>query len=47
MDEWEKFNETSLSEKEEFYSNLSMEDITDVDLTLNEIKNDHILNIGM
>ena len=47
MGEWEKFNETSLSEKEEFYSNLSMEDITDVDLTLNEIKNDHILNIGM
>ena len=29
MDEWEKFNETSLSEKEEFYSNLNMEDITE------------------
>ena len=28
MDEWEKFNETSLREKEEFYSNLNMEDIT-------------------
>ena len=30
MDEWEKFNETSLAEKEEFYSQLNMEDITDV-----------------
>ena len=29
MDDWEKFNETSLPEKEEFYSNLNMEDITD------------------
>ena len=29
MDVWEKFNETSLSQKEEFYSNLHMEDITD------------------
>ena len=26
MDEWEKFNETSLIENEEFYSNLNMED---------------------
>ena len=31
MDEWEKFNETSLPEKEEFYRNLNMEDITDAD----------------
>ena len=30
MDNWKKFNET-LSEKEEFYSNLNMEDITDAD----------------
>ena len=28
MDDWEKFNETALLEKEEFYSNLNMEDIT-------------------
>ena len=27
MDEWEKFNEATLPEKEEFYSNLNMEDI--------------------
>ena len=31
MDNWEKFNETSLPEKEHFYSDLNMEDITDVD----------------
>ena len=31
MDEWKKFNETTLSKKEEFYSKLNMEDITNVD----------------
>ena len=31
MDSWEIFNETSLPDKEAFYSNLHMEDITDVD----------------
>ena len=30
MDSWERFNETSLSDKEAFYRNLNMEDITDV-----------------
>ena len=30
-DDWEKFNETTLPEKEEFYSNLNVEDITDAD----------------
>ena len=30
IDEWEKFSETTLHEKE-FYSNLNMEDITDAD----------------
>ena len=28
MNDWEKFNETSLPEKEDFYSHLNMEDIT-------------------
>ena len=28
MDDWEKFNETSLSEKEHFYSHLNIEYIT-------------------
>ena len=31
MDDWDKFNETSLPEKEDFYSHLNMEDITDAD----------------
>ena len=31
MDKWERFNETSLFEKEEFYSNVNMEDIADAD----------------
>ena len=31
MDDWEKFNETSLPGKEDFYSHLNMEDITDAD----------------
>ena len=30
-DDWEKFNETSLPEKENFYSDLNMKDITDAD----------------
>ena len=31
MDDWEKFNEILLTEKEVFYSYLNMEDITDAD----------------
>ena len=31
MDDWEKFNETSLSWKEDFYSHLNAKDITDAD----------------
>ena len=31
MDRWEKFNETSLPDKEAFYSKLNKEDITDED----------------
>ena len=31
MDAWEKFNQTALPEKVEYYSNLSMKEITDVD----------------
>ena len=30
-DDWEKFNETSLPEKEEFYCRLNMKNITDTD----------------
>ena len=31
MESWERFDETSLSDKEAFYSSLNMEDITDID----------------
>ena len=31
MDSWERFDETSLPDKESFYSSLNMENITDVD----------------
>ena len=31
MDSWERFDETSLPDKEAFYSSLNMEDIIDVD----------------
>ena len=31
MDDLEKLNETSLSEKEDFYSHFTKEDITDAD----------------
>ena len=31
MDSWERFNETSLPSKEDFYSNLNMEDIDEID----------------
>ena len=33
MDDWEKFNETSLPGREDFNSHLNMEDVTDADYT--------------
>ena len=33
IDNWEKFDETSLSEKEDFYSNINMKDTADADYT--------------
>ena len=33
MDSWEKFNETALPPKKDFYSNLTLEDISDEDYT--------------
>ena len=33
MDDWEKFSKTSFPEKDNFYSHLNMEDITDADYT--------------
>ena len=31
MDNWERFNETSLPNKESFHSNLNMENVDDID----------------
>ena len=31
MNSWERFDEKSLPDKEDFYSRLNMEDITDID----------------
>ena len=31
MDVWEKFNETLLPKKKDFYSHLNIEDVTDAD----------------
>ena len=46
--DWEKFNETLLPEKEDFYSHLNMEDITDADYahTKRVCKDFEIKNIG-
>ena len=48
MDDWKRFNETSLPAKEDFYSNLNMEDITDADYVCGErvCKDFKIKNVG-
>ena len=48
LDDWEKFNETTLPEREEFYSKLNVEDITDADYTHAKrvYKNFEIKNLG-
>ena len=38
MDDWEKFNETSLPEKQEFYNNLNMEYLTDIKEFIENLK---------
>ena len=48
VDDWEKFNETSLLEKEDFYSQLNIEDIADADYALAKrvFKDFEIKNLG-
>ena len=48
MDDWAKFNERSLPEKEDFYSHLNIEDITDADYehAKRVCKNFEIKNLG-
>ena len=38
MDNWDRFNETSLPNKKDFYSNLNMENIDDIDLAITCLK---------
>ena len=45
MDNWERFNETSLSNKESFYSNLNMENIDDIDYRLINLGEYHDLYV--
>ena len=44
MDSWQRFDETLLPDKEAFYSNLNMEDITDVDYRHGKIVFDYLIN---
>ena len=48
MDDWKKFNKSSLPEKEDFYSLLNMEGITDADYvhTKKVCKDFEIKNLG-
>ena len=48
VDNWERFNEISLPSKEDFYSNLNMEDINDIDYrhTNNVFKRFELENLG-
>ena len=45
MDNWERFNEILLPNKEAFYSNLSMEDITDTDYRHANLGENHDLYV--
>ena len=44
MDSWQRFDETSLPDKESFYSNLNMEDITDVDYRQGKTVFEYLIN---
>ena len=44
MDNWQRFNETSLPDKEAFYSNLNTEDITNVDYRHGKTVFEYLIN---
>ena len=44
MDRWQRFDETSLPGKEAFYSNLNMDDITDVDYRYGKKVFEYLIN---
>ena len=45
MDDWEKFNETLLHEKEDFYSYLNMEKIVCKDFKIKKLREYHDLYV--
>ena len=47
MDDWKKFNETSLSGKEDFYSHLNMEDIKKKKKNLGEYHDLYVQSITL
>ena len=44
MDSWQRFDETSLSDEEDFYSNINMEDIADVDYRHGKTVFEYLIN---
>ena len=44
MDSWKRFDEASLPDKEAFYSNLNMEDITDFDYRHGKTVFEYLIN---
>ena len=44
MDSWQRFDQTSLPDKEDFHSNLNMEDITDVDYRHRKTVFEYLIN---
>ena len=44
MDSWQRFDEISISDKEAFYSNQNMEDITDVDYRHGKAVFEYLIN---
>ena len=44
MDSWQRFDETSLPDKEVFYSNVNMEDITDIDYRHGKTVFEYLIN---
>ena len=47
MDSWQRFDETSLPDKKPFYSNLSMEDITDVHYRHRKTVSEYLINTNL
>ena len=47
MDNWQRFDETSLPDKEAFYSSLNVEDITDVDYRHGKTVFEYLFNTNL